>query len=75
MNIRKFYCENYPSDELGVEINPQANFESLWIVIRGGLFYEYIGVFDSVVRERIFERLSELTGHDYYYIYQEWLNA
>ena len=75
MKIKEFYCENYPSDELGVEINPKANFESLWIVIRGGLFYEYVGVFDSLVRERIFEKLSELTGHNYDYIYQEWLNA
>jgi hypothetical protein len=75
MNIKQFYLETYPTDELGVEINPKANFESLWIVIRGGLFYEYIGVFDSVVRERCFERLSELSGHDYDYIYQEWLNA
>jgi hypothetical protein len=73
MNIRKFYLEAFPTDELGVEINPKANFESLWIVIRGGLFYEYIGVFDSVVRERIFEKLSELTGHDYDYIYNEWI--
>lgn len=75
MNIRQFYLETFPSDELGADINPNANFESLWIVIRGGLVYEYIGVFDSVVRERIFEKLSELTGHNYDYIYNEWINA
>ena len=75
MNIRQFYLESFPTDELGAEINPKANFESLWIVIRGGLVYEYIGVFDSIVRERIFEKFSELTGHNYDYIYQEWLNA
>ena len=75
MKIREYYLEAFPTDELGVEINPQANFESLWIVIRGGLFYEYIGVFDSVVRERVFEKLSQLSGHEYDYIYQEWLNA
>ena len=75
MKIKEFYLENYPTDELGVEINPEANFESLWIVIRGGLFYEYIGVFDSIVRERVFEKLSELTGHDYDYIYNQWLVA
>ena len=75
MNIRKFYLEVFPTDELGVEINSEANFESLWIAIRGGMFYDYIGVFDSVVRERIFEKLSELTGHDYDYIYNEWLIA
>ena len=75
MNIREYYVNKYPTDELGAGINPRANFESLWIVIRGGLFYEYIGVFDSIIRERIFERFSELTGHDYETIYQEWLNA
>jgi hypothetical protein len=75
MKIRKFYLEAFPTDELGVEINPKANFESLWIAIRGGCFYEYIGVFDSIVRERIFEKFSELTGHDYDYIYKQWLNA
>ncbi len=75
MKIKEFYLEAFPTDELGVGINPRANFESLWIVIRGGLFYEYIGVFDSIVRERIFEKFSELTGHDYDYIYKQWLNA
>ena len=75
MKIRQYYLEAFPTDELGIEINPKANFESLWIVIRGGLFYEYIGVFDSIVRERVFEKLSQLSGHDYDYIYQEWLNA
>lgn len=75
MNIKKFYCEAFPTDELGSELNPTATFDNLWVVIRGGLFYEYIGVFDSVVRERIFEKLSELTGHPYDYIYQEWLNS
>ena len=75
MNIRKFYLEAFPTDELGVEINPKANFESLWLAIRGDMVYEYIGVSDSIVRERIFEKFSELTGHNYDYIYQEWLNA
>ena len=75
MNIRKFYLEAFPTDELGIEINPKANFESLWLAIRGDMVYEYIGVSDSIVRERLFEKFSELTGHDYDYIYQEWLNA
>ena len=75
MNIRKFYLEAFPTDELGLEIDPKANFESLWLAIRGDMVYEYIGVSDSVVRERLFEKFSELTGHDYDYIYQEWLNA
>jgi hypothetical protein len=75
MNIREYYLETYPTDELGVEINSTATFGNLWAAIRGGFLYEYIGVFDSVIRERIFERFSEITGHDYDYIYEEWLNA
>jgi len=75
MKIKEFYLEAYPTDELGVEINKEANFGMLWAAIRGGCVYEYIGVFDSIVRERVFEKFSEITGHDYDYIYQEWLNA
>jgi hypothetical protein len=75
MNIRNYYVNEFPSDELGVEINKEANFESLWIAIRGDMVYEYIGVSDSVIRERLFEKFSQLTGHNYDYIYQEWLNA
>jgi hypothetical protein len=75
MNIRNYYVNEFPSDDLGLEINPKANFESLWLAIRGDMVYEYIGVSDSVIRERLFEKFSQLTGHNYDYIYQEWLNA
>jgi len=75
MNIRNYYVNEFPSDELGLEIDPKANFESLWLAIRDDMVYEYIGVSDSVIRERLFEKFSELTGHTYDYIYQEWLNA
>jgi len=73
MNIKQFYLKSYPTDELGVEINSEATFGLLWAAIRGGCVYEYIGVFDSVIRERVFEKLSELSGHTYDYIYEEWL--
>ncbi len=75
MTIKEFYLNTYPTDELGAEINPTATFGNLWAALRGGFLYEYIGVFDSIIRERIFERFSEITGHDYDYIYEEWLNA
>jgi hypothetical protein len=75
MNIRNYYVNEFPSDDLGLEIDAKANFESLWLAIRGDMVYEYIGVSDSVIRERLFEKFSELTGHTYDYIYQEWLNA
>ena len=75
MTIKEFYCEAYPTDELGVEINSGATFGGLWAAIRGGIIYEYLGVHDSIVRERVFEKFSEITGHDYDYIYNQWLNS
>lgn len=74
-NIREYYIENFPTDELGLEINKEASWLALGAAIRGGCVYEYIGVHDSVIRERIFEKFSEITGLDYEYIYNEWLIA
>ena len=75
MNIRNYYVNEFPSDELGLEINPKASFESLLFAIKSDLVYEYIGVSDSVVRERLFEKLSELKGCTYDEIYNEWIIA
>jgi len=75
MNIRNYYVNEFPSDELGLEINPKANFESLLLAIKSDLVYEYIGVSDSVVRERLFEKLAELKGCTYDEIYNEWIIA
>ena len=75
MTIKEFYCEAYPTDDLGVEINPKANFADLWEIIRNGNIYEYLGVCDSVIRERVFQKFSQITGHDIDYIYEEWINS
>ena len=75
-NIREYYMENYPSDELGVEINPEATFTGLYTVLRiSGEVYEYIGVGDSLIRERCFERLAEIAGVSYDEIYSKWVVA
>lgn len=75
MNIKEFYLNAYPTDELGEELNGGATFGGLWKAVRAGIVYEYLGVGDSLVRERVFQKFSEITRHDYDYIYQEWLNA
>lgn len=75
-NIREYYMENYPSDELGAEINPEATFTGLYTVLRiSGEVYEYIGVGDSLIRERCFERLAEIAGVSYDEIYSKWVVA
>ena len=56
MLIKDFYLNEYPTDELGEELNGGATFGGLWKAIRGGIVYEYLGVCDSLIRERVFEK-------------------
>jgi hypothetical protein len=75
MNIKQFYCETFPTDELGVEINETATFTGLYHALHiGNDPYEYIGVSDSIVRERCFEKLAEIIDTNYDYVYDLWLN-
>jgi hypothetical protein len=75
-SIRKHYINSYPTDELGSDINPKATFDGLYKVLEKGKdAYAYIGVGDSIVRERIFEKLADLKGVDYEVIYTMWLYA
>ena len=71
-NIKLWYMSNFPKDELGDEISPSATFKGAQKNL--GRIYEYIGVHDSVVRERVFSELSERMGLSYKEIYDQWLN-
>jgi len=75
MTIREFYLENYPTDELGLELNETPTFSGLLNqLITSGDIYQYIGVADSVIRERLFERLAKELTVKYEYVYNLWLN-
>jgi len=75
MKIREFYLEAFPTDELGVEINENITFAGLLnqLIVDGDI-YGYIGVADSLVRERVFEGLAEELGTSYDYVYNLWIN-
>ena len=73
MNIKKRYIKNYPSDELGKDINPKVTFKELKENLHN--VYEYLNVYDSLVRERIFTELSKRMNVDYDIIYNKWLNS
>ena len=76
MNIREFYVNNYPSDDMGDGINPAATFDGLVRILNaGGDVYEYMNVYDSIIRERCFEKLSLILGCEYDVIYKKWLKA
>ena len=78
MTIKEYYTSTYASDELGLEIDSTATFEGLFYALDSYKdVYEYIfgdsmkG--DSVIRERVFEKLSQIMQCDYEYIYNQWL--
>ena len=76
MTIREFYLANYPTDDMGDGINPTATFAGLLNqLIVGGDVYAYLYVYDSIIRERLFEKLASNKGCDYDVIYQQWLRA
>jgi hypothetical protein len=75
MNVREFYVKNYPSDDMGADINPQATFDGLVHALSNCQdVYEYLNVYDSIIRERLFEKLSLILNCEYEVIYQQWLS-
>lgn len=76
VNIKKWYMENYPTDEMGYELNEDVDFDDLFMTLDNyGDVYELLGVYDSLIRERVFGKLSELMNVDYSYIYEQWLKG
>jgi hypothetical protein len=75
MTIREFYVAKYPTDDMGDGINPTATFAGLLNqLIIGGDVYEYLNVYDSIIRERLFEGLANELNVKYEYVYNLWLN-
>jgi hypothetical protein len=72
--IKEYYVENFPTDDLGLELNETPTFPGLLNkLIVGEDVYRYIGVTDSVIRERLFEKLADTLNVSYDYVYNLWL--
>ena len=72
--IKGWYTKKYSTDDLGEQINDNITFRGLWAYMNQGYdVYEVLGVGDSLVRERVFEKLSEILGVDYDVVYNKWL--
>jgi hypothetical protein len=75
MNIREFYVSKYPTDDMGSGINPEATFDGLANTLSNCHdVYEYLYVYDSIIRERLFEKLSEILNCEYMVVYNQWLS-
>jgi hypothetical protein len=76
MNVKAWYLHKYPNDELGQEINENITFEDVFRCLDNyGDFYKLINVGDSLMRERIFEKFADISGHTYEEIYDKWMMA
>lgn len=74
--IKEWYVKEYPTDELGVEINSEITFYDLFVVLDTyKSVYEALNVWDSIVRERVFGKLAEVMKVDYDYVYEQWLKG
>lgn len=71
-----FYKTAYPTDEWGIDgMNKAATFQDAFECLQVGFdFYTFLGVSDSIVRERIFEALATLMDCSYEHIYYQWLD-
>lgn len=73
--VADWYRETYPADVLGEEINERITFEMVaQVLIAGEDVYDFFGVSDSFIRERIFEELSKIYELDYDIIYRLWFD-
>ena len=74
VELRTWYMWMYPTDDCGRYISKDATFGGLYMtLIKGEDVYDYIGEGDSVIRERLFTRLSDILEEDYAVIYDLWL--
>lgn len=72
INIQSWYLREFSTDDLGQEINPKATFKDLFINVQQ--VYDYLNVYDSLVRERVFSELAKRMNVDYSVVYNKWLN-
>jgi hypothetical protein len=73
MKIKDWYMTTYSEDPEGSNIDPNASFEEMdHYEVRN--IYDYLGVYDSIIRERVFEKLASLLNYKYSEIYDIWIN-
>jgi hypothetical protein len=74
-SIRDAYMKLYSDDNLSHKLN-EVTFEDIFNTLDNyGSFYKLIGVYDSLIRERIFSMLAVVMDVEYEYIYNQWLEC
>ena len=74
--LKEYYTRTYKSDELGEELNNNVTFVDLFECLDNYQdVYDLIGVYDSLLRERLFEKLAQMMCVEYDYIYNQWIRC
>jgi hypothetical protein len=74
--IKKWYTKVYPDDEIGKYIKGGITFYGLFKCLdERSNVYNFLGITDSTIRERVFDRLSTIMNVGYDYIYNQWLES
>lgn len=74
-NIREWYKETYPNDEIGDHLDGNASFAGMLQKMYEGLDVANLYAYDSLARERIFSALSSIYAVPYGAIYNLWLEG
>ena len=75
-NIKQWYKKEYSTDTLGQELNNNITFYGLFETLDNYQnTHKFLGVSDSVIRERIFAKLAQIMNVDYDCIYEQWLEC
>ena len=73
-SVKEWYLNSFEVDNLGSEISENVTFgDVMRRLAEHNAFYECIGVGDSVIRERVFEKLAEILNVEPLTVYYQWL--
>ena len=76
--IKEWYLKEYSTYSVGNDLWDNITLYDLFYALdrRKDIYITLFGsenLGDSLVRERVFEKLAEIMGVDYNYIYEQWL--
>ena len=75
LKVAEWYKEEYPTDSMGDEIDDYITFNHIFQCLDAyDDIYQYLPG-DSVIRERVFDKLADLMGVDYDYVYDQYLKC
>ena len=73
-SVKEWYLNSFEVDNLGNEISEDVTFGDVMRCLEEhNDFYDCIGVGDSVIRERVFEKLAEILNVEPLTVYYQWL--